>query len=606
MRKRLGASLLTSGRCEFRVWAPGARELELKLVEQGSCVPMKPEGGGYFVTSAPVSAGTPYMFRIDGQRERPDPASRLQSEGVHGPSRVVDLAYDWQDARWQGVPLWQYVIYELHVGTFSGQGTFDGIVPELARLRELGVTAVEIMPVAQFPGTRNWGYDGVYPFAVQDSYGGPRSLQRLVDACHGAGLAVVLDVVYNHLGPEGNYLGDYGPYFTDKYKTPWGSALNFDDAQSEGARRFFIENALQWVEDFHIDALRLDAVHAIIDRSATPFLEELAQAVHRRGEELGRHVYLIAESDLNDARLVRPSAAGGHGLDAMWCDDFHHAAHALISGERSGYYVDFGAVEDLARAWRSAMSRPGEFSPFRQRVHGRPASDLRPEQCVVCTQNHDQVGNRLLGERSSVLLSFEQRKLSAGVLCLAPFIPLLFMGEEYGEPAPFLYFVSHGEPDLLEAVRRGRCDEFSYAGLEAQAADPGSDETYRRCMLNHQLRNEGEHAHLHGLYRHLLQLRARLAPTRPDDTTSYEGKRVLVVQRAHRAWLAFCFSPEVCRLALPMAPGGWRLCASSASTRWGGPSDDVPELVESRGELELTLQPYSFVAYEQRVESADL
>jgi maltooligosyltrehalose trehalohydrolase len=384
--KRLGAIPLPNHNATFRVWAPTARAAELCLgnLEAGKVEriePLQAEGDGYFsATLGGIEPGAQYRFRVDGALERPDPATRLQSDGVHGPSRIVDLAFDWHDEAWRGVPLSKYVIYELHVGTFSRAGTFAGIVPELARLKALGVTAIELMPVAQFPGDRNWGYDGVYPFAVQSSYGGPKGLQRLVDECHRAGLALVLDVVYNHLGPEGNYLSDFGPYFTDRYHTPWGRALNFDGPDSEGVRCFFLENALMWFEDFHVDALRLDAVHAIIDRSARPFLEELADTVHRRAKELGRHWHLIAESDLNDPRVVRPSDLGGHGLDAMWCDDFHHAAHVLLTRETAGYYVDFGRVEDMARAFAGGMSRAGEYSPFRRRRHGRPGPDLTAEQ----------------------------------------------------------------------------------------------------------------------------------------------------------------------------------------------------------------------------------
>jgi maltooligosyltrehalose trehalohydrolase len=597
MRRRLGANILTPDRCEFRVWAPNAGKVELELDQRGRYEVMSAESDGYFALSVGARAGTAYRFRLDGRDDRPDPASRLQSDGVHGPSRVVDLAYDWTDAAWRGVPLWQYVIYELHVGTFSGKGTFAGIVPELARLRDLGVTAVEIMPVAQFPGGRNWGYDGVFPFAVQHSYGGPRGLQQLVDECHRAGLAVILDVVYNHLGPEGNYLGEFGPYFTDKYRTPWGRAMNFDDRESEGVRRYFIENALQWVEDFHVDALRLDAVHAIIDRSALPFLEELATTVHRRAEELGRRAYLIAESDLNDARVVSPSELGGHGLDSMWCDDFHHAAHVLISGENGGYYADFGKVEHLAAAWRSGMSAPGEYSPFRRRRHGRAGAVLAPEQAVVCLQTHDQVGNRLLGERLGALVGFEQQKLAAGLLCLAPFIPLLFMGEEYGELAPFQYFVSHGDPALLEAVRKGRAEEFACFGWQAEAMDPGALETFRRSVLNHELRLGGPHAALYGLYKELLALRAGLPPLEPDRTTSFEAQRVLLAERGRRAWFAFCLASEGVEVTLPIPPGVFRKRLASAAAEWQGPGDATPDVIESAGEARVRLAPYSFVVY---------
>lgn len=596
--RRLGAVILPEGACEFRVWAPEAREVEVRLTDGGRVEPMLPRGDGYFgARLSGVRPGAPYLLRLNREVERPDPASRLQADGVHGPSRVVDLAYPWQDTAWRGVPLWDYVIYELHVGTFSKSGTFEGVIAELARLRDLGVTAIELMPVAQFPGARNWGYDGVFPFAVQSSYGGPRALQRLVDECHRAGIAVVLDVVYNHLGPEGNHLAEFGPYFTDAYKTPWGSAINFDGPDSEGVRRYFIENALQWIEDFHIDALRLDAVHAIIDRSARPFLEELAEVLHRRGEELGRHVYLIAESDLNDPRMVRSSELGGNGLDAMWCDDFHHAAHVLLTGEQSGYYSDFGRVEHLARAWRSAMSSPGEFSPFRKRRHGRAGPDLRPEQCVVCLQNHDQIGNRMRGERLGELVGLEQQKVAAGLVCLSAFVPLLFMGEEYGDPAPFQYFIDHGDPELVEAVRRGRREEFAAFGWMENAPDPAGPETLERCVLNHALRSNPKHAALHALYKRLLEVRRSLSATQWDETIAFEAERVMFVRRDTRAWLAFCLGERAAELTLPVPLGHWRKLLSSADTGWGGPGDAAPASVESDGNIRMLLQPYSFVAY---------
>jgi maltooligosyltrehalose trehalohydrolase len=595
---RLGATLHPHHDCTFRVWAPFARDVEVRLEDRGRLEPLEPEGQGYFAgTLRNVEAGTAYRFRIDGGLERPDPASRLQLDGVHGPSRVVDFAFDWKDSAWRGVPLRQYVIYELHVGTFSRAGTFRGVIPELERLKELGVTAIEIMPIAQFPGARNWGYDGVYPFAAQDSYGGPKEFQRLVDECHRAGIAVILDVVYNHLGPEGNYLSEYGPYFTERYRTPWGSALNFDGPDSDGVRRYFVENALMWFEQFHVDALRLDAVHAIIDRSAKPFLEELAEAVHRRGEELGRHLYLIAESDLNDPRVVRSSGLGGHGLDAMWCDDFHHAAHSLLTGETAGYYADFGQVEHLAQAFRSAMSMPGEYSAYRRRHHGRAAPDLRPEQWVVCIQNHDQVGNRMLGERLNGLVGFEQQKLAAGLVCLSPCIPLLFMGEEYAEPAPFQYFVSHGEQGLLEAVQRGRREEFASFHQGEAAPDPAAPETLARCVLNSELCKVGRHATLHRLYQMLIQFRAVLTAAFPDECVAFEGCRVLLVRRERHVWMAFSFADAVQDIRLPLAPGAWRLQFSSSDAEWDGPGSRLPPHVESTGELTAQLQPHSFAVY---------
>jgi maltooligosyltrehalose trehalohydrolase len=595
---RLGATVLSTRSCSFRVWAPCARRIEVRIDDGARLEPMTPEGLGYFAaTLSNVEVGARYRFRLDGERERPDPASRLQSDGVHGPSRVIDLAHDWQDVAWRGVPLRDYVIYELHVGTFSRAGTFAGIAAQLRRLKSLGVTAIEIMPVAQFPGTRNWGYDGVYPFAVQDSYGGPKGLQRLVDECHRAGLAVVLDVVYNHLGPEGNYLSEFGPYFTERYNTPWGRALNFDGPECEGVRQFFQQNALMWLEEFHIDALRLDAVHAIIDRSATPFLEELAEAVHRLGERLGRHLYLIGESDLNDPRVVRSTELGGLGLDAMWCDDYHHAAHTLLTGERAGYYADFGQVEHLAQAFRSAMSLPGSYSEHRQRRHGRPGPDLRAEQCVVCIQNHDQIGNRLLGERLGTTVAFEQEKLAAGLTCLPAFIPLLFMGQEYGDPAPFQYFISHGDPALLEAIQRGRREEFASFGWSDDAPDPASPATLERCILQPELAESGRHAVLQRLYRHLLKLRAELVTDAPDEALALEARRVLLVRRGRRAWMAFCFSDTTQMITVPVPPGSWHRLVCSSDGEWDGPGSSLAAAIDSTGEVTLELRAHSFVVY---------
>jgi maltooligosyltrehalose trehalohydrolase len=595
---RLGATLLPNRRCEFRVWAPFAKRVDVCLDAGKRIETLRQDGDGYYIAEVPdVEPGAEYELRLDSGPPRPDPASRLQLDGVHGPSRVLDLAFDWKDTGWRGVALRNYVMYELHVGTFSRAGTFRGVAAELRRLKELGVTAIEIMPVAQFPGARNWGYDGVYPFAVQDSYGGPKELQRLVDECHRVGLAVVLDVVYNHFGPEGNFLAEFGPYFTDRYQTPWGAALNFDGPDSEGVRRFFLENALMWLEDFHIDALRLDAVHAIIDRSAKPFLEELADAVHQRGEELGRHLYLIGESDLNDPRVVRSSELGGHGLDAMWCDDFHHAAHALLTGESAGYYADFGRVEHLAQSFRSAMSSPGQYSAHRRRRHGRAACDLRFEQSVVCLQNHDQIGNRMLGERLGALLDFERQKLMAGLTCLSAFVPLLFMGQEYGDPAPFQYFIDHGDAQLVEAVRRGRREEFASFHLNGEAPDPAAIETFESCVLDSELRQGGRHAVLNRFYQRLLELRKSLAPSSPDEPIALEGRRALLVRRNSRTWLAFSFSERSEEVSVPLAPGAWQLVISSADPEWEGPGAGSPARLDSTGDVVLKLPPNSFCIY---------
>jgi maltooligosyltrehalose trehalohydrolase len=420
--------------CTFTVWAPYANSVAVRvLTPYERIVPLARIDRGYHTaTIEGVQPGARYLYRLDDSVEYPDPASRHQPEGVHGPSAVVTPSFPWGDANWRGISLRDYALYELHVGAFTPEGTFDAILPRLGELRNLGITAIELMPVAQFPGDRNWGYDGAFPYAVQHSYGGPESLKRLVDACHAAGLAAVLDVVYNHFGPEGNYAGDYGPYFTNTYHTPWGRAINFDGPDSDEVRRFFIENALYWLREFHFDALRLDALHAILDTSAIPFLAELSARVEELREETGRKLYLIGESDLNDPRLIRQRSRGGLGLDAQWSDDFHHALHALLTGETAGYYADFGAVAQLASTWREGYSFTGQYSGYRRRRHGAPATELPPCSFVVCAQNHDQVGNRAAGDRLSTGISFESLKLSAACVLLSPHVPLLFMGEEYG------------------------------------------------------------------------------------------------------------------------------------------------------------------------------
>ncbi|HLI52577.1 MAG TPA: malto-oligosyltrehalose trehalohydrolase, partial [Thermomicrobiaceae bacterium] len=406
----IGAIYLGDNRVRFRVWAPKADAVEVRIrpVDRQTAelrLEISPvldeEAPGYFellVENTPP--GTRYTYVINHQQDYPDPASRWQPDGVHGPSAVVDTAaIEWTDEHWTGVALRDYVIYELHVGTFSEAGTFDEVIPHLGELAELGITAIELMPVAQFPGERNWGYDGTYPFAAQNSYGGPAGLSRLVDAAHATGIAVVLDVVYNHLGPEGNYINNFGPYFSERYRTPWGSAVNVDGPQSDAVRHYFIENARYWLEELHVDALRLDAIHSIFDQSANPFLRELAAVVHRSARERGRHAYLIAESDLNDPRVIEPPAVNGFGLDAQWNDDFHHAVEVYLIGEQSMRAADFGAFADIIRTYRDGYVYTGQYSPARRRRHGVPLRDVRPNQLVVFLQNHDQIGNRLNGER---------------------------------------------------------------------------------------------------------------------------------------------------------------------------------------------------------------
>jgi maltooligosyltrehalose trehalohydrolase len=573
---------------------------------------MRSKPCGYFhaVVDA-VSAEALYRYRLNHEKVRPDPASRHQPQGVHGPSQVVTDQFEWGDSSWQGLPLEEYVLYELHAGTFTPEGTLDAIIPRIAMLKHLGITAIELMPVAQFPGNRNWGYDGVYPYAVQASYGGPIALKKLVNACHQLGIAVVLDVVYNHLGPEGNYLADFGPYFTDEYKTPWGQAINFDDAGSDEVRRYFLENALYWVIDFHVDALRLDAVHAMVDPSARTFLEELAATVHQAGERLGRNVYLIPESNRNDARIVRACGLGGSGCDAVWNDDFHHSLHALLTREQSGYYVDFGGIEDLEVSYREGLLYSGQYSKYRQRRHGNSSKQVPAKRFVVYAQNHDQVGNRMLGDRLSTLVSFEQLKLAAGVVLLSPYIPLLFMGEEYGERAPFLYFVSHGNPELVEAVRRGRREEFVRFSWIGDIADPQSEDTFLRSKLNWELQSEGQHRILRLFYQGLLRLRREIgALARLDKDTmevvAFRDQKVLFVNRwdaSSRVFAAFHFSGESTELTVPIPLGRWHKQLDSADERWAGKGSQTPASLESPREARLTLRPWSFLLFGQIVTS---
>jgi maltooligosyltrehalose trehalohydrolase len=605
---RVGATYLGDGRGQFLLWAPRADGVEIKIVAPCTRVIAleKAERGYHQAIVEGLDPGALYLFRLDQQKERPDPASRYQPFGVHEPSQLTDPnAFRWSDAQWSGLDLEKYVLYELHVGTFTAEGTFDAILPRLDEIKSLGITAVELMPVAQFPGKRNWGYDGVYPFAVQNSYGGPQALKRLVDACHQREMAVVLDVVYNHLGPEGNYLADFGPYFTAAYRTPWGQALNFDGAQSDEVVRFFVQNALYWLEDFHIDALRLDAIHGIVDRSAQPFLELLGSEAEAFAQQAGRKIHLIAESDLNDSRFVLSRKANGYGLDAQWNDDFHHAVHVLVTGEQRGYYQDFGGLPQLAKAFNEGYVYTGEHSKFRQRRHGNSSRGISGRQLVVFIQNHDQVGNRMLGERLSRLVSFEALKVGAGLLLLSPFVPLIFMGEEYGETAPFLYFTSHSDPDLIAAVRLGRQQEFASFAWPGEPPDPQDEGTFLSSKLDHPRSQQEPQRSLRALYRELLRLRSSLPPLRnlsKEESTAqaFEQQQVLFVRRwADRSQVCVGFNlgdRETC-LNLPFPSGTWDLLLDSSHQRWAGPGGAVPDVLASQGEVELRLPSKSFCLF---------
>lgn len=499
---------------------------------------MTPCPGGWWELDLPEAGpGTDYRFVLDGSEPLADPRSPWQPEGIDGPSRVVDHgAFAWNDAGWRGCSapwLAGGAVYELHLGTFTPEGTFDAAAGHLDHLVGLGVRAVEIMPVNEFSGEHGWGYDGAFLYAPHHAYGGPEGLKRLVDACHLRGLAVILDVVYNHLGPVGNVLERFGPYFTVRYATPWGKAVNLDGAFSDEVRAFFVGNALMWLRDYHVDALRIDAVHAIVDTSAVHFLEELARAVEDLAAAEGRDLFLIAESDLNDPRIVRGPGAGGYGMDAVWNEDFHHALHALLTGERQGYYEDFGSLADVAGCLERAVVYDGRYSRFRRRRHGRPHVGLGGHRFVGFLQNHDQVGNRALGERSAALMSPGLLKVGAALVVTAPFVPMLFQGEEWAASTPFLYFTDHRDPALAAAVREGRRSEFAAFGWKPdQIPDPQAPETFERSKLAWAEAGEGHHATMLAWYRDLLALRRRT----PDLTDGRLG-RVEVAFSEEERWI---------------------------------------------------------------------
>jgi maltooligosyltrehalose trehalohydrolase len=601
----LGATPLPEKGWRFVVWAPAAKQLSIHIVgDNDRVVPMQKSDSGYFETTIKtLQSDAQYLYRFDDGHEFPDPASRFQPEGVHGPSQVMDLNdFKWTDSSWRGLELDRSVIYELHVGTYTPEGTFEALIPHLASLRELGITTIELMPVAQFPGNRNWGYDGVQPFAAQNSYGGPRGLQKLVDAAHAQGLAVALDVVYNHLGPEGNYFNAYGPYFTDKYQTPWGKAINYDGPHSDPVRHFFIANALHWLEHYHIDVLRLDAVHGIFDFGASPFLAELQQAVKELEQRLGRKLHLIAESDLNDSRLLKLPAQGGYALPSQWSDDFHHSLHSLLTGERAGYYSDFGDVHHMAVTMRNGWFYAGQHSNFRRRRHGNSPAGLPRSSFVVCIQNHDQIGNRARGERLNELVNFEALKLAAGVTVLAPFIPLLFMGEEYGEIAPFQYFTSHGDQALIEAVRKGRQEEFAAFAWEGKVPDPQDETTFNNSKLDHKLKNKAPHQTLQALYRDLLAVRREYSLAGSGKVEISENRSAIMMLAGDGASSKLSAVYEFGKsdhtlnpLSLP--PGRWSVRINSADQKWRGPGTFLPKEIKAGDAITLSAQ--SFVVLER-------
>lgn len=600
--KKVGVYYNSDGLATIRVWAPSRKSVRLKLKEQQGLQDLTKDKFGYWeLETKDLKPGMYYKILLDGALERPDPASLSQPEGVHSWSQAVDHSdFAWTDQSWSAPPLSQLILYELHVGTFTADGTFAGVMDKLDHLLQLGVNAIELMPIAQFPGERNWGYDGVFPFAPQNSYGGVGKLKQMVDKCHQKGIAVILDVVYNHLGPEGNYLADFGPYFTDKYHTPWGRSLNYDDQYSDHVRNFFLQNAIMWLEDYHFDGLRLDAVHAIIDTGPVHFLKELRLRVDELEGKTGKKYILIAESDLNDIRILEDYDNGGYGLQAQWADDFHHAVHTLATGEDMGYYRDFGRTDQLAKSIKQAFVYDGQYSENRKKTVGTQPQGMPPEKFVVCIQNHDQVGNRMLGDRLSKLVSFEMLKLAAGILLSAPYVPMLFMGEEFAEDQPFLYFVNHGSPDLIEAVRAGRRKEFEAFEWGGDVPDPQSPDTFLNSKLQWDYTENEQKSIMLSYYKALIKARKEglFASLAIDPKIDYrEENHFLTASSGEGKQAVFAclnFGTKAQSVSFPEGRHAWNKVIASPDLRWAGPRDMEQALEPGQ---EVTVPPSSFSFY---------
>ncbi|EHQ29340.1 malto-oligosyltrehalose trehalohydrolase [Mucilaginibacter paludis] len=604
--RSVGVTYDDNGNAHILVWVPLAKDkVELFLPGDNVTLPLQKQDAGYWhLITNQVKPDVIYQFILDGDQKLADPASLFQPDGVHGLSQTFNVNdFAWTDSHWNNLPLNKYIFYELHTGTFTPEGTFEGIEKKLDYLKELGITAIEIMPVAQFPGSRNWGYDGVFPFAVQNSYGGPAGLQKLVNACHQKGLAVVLDVVYNHIGPEGNYLGEFGPYFTDKYKTPWGDAINFDDAWCDAVRQYYVENVLMWFRDFHIDALRMDAVHAIKDMSPKHVLAQMKESVYQLMEVTGRTHHLVIECDLNDVRYINPLDEGGYGIDAQWTDEFHHALRVTAGQEKDGYYSDFKGIADLATAYKNAYVYTGQYSAQRFKTFGTEANENGGQQFVVFSQNHDQVGNRMLGERTSTLHSFEMQKLLAAAVMVSPYLPMLFMGEELSQPNPFLYFVSHGDDTLIEAVRKGRKAEFADFHAEGEAPDPQAVDTFERSKFEWELFEREPHQSMLQYYKALIRLRKQnkvlSSLNRKNIKVFYdEAANTLMLHRWHDGSYLISllnFSGQQQSAELPFQKDTWQKIFDSADPQWRGPSASA-EFVEAGSSV--LLQPQSILIYQ--------
>ncbi len=567
-----GASAGRTG-TTFAVWAPMADTVALILGDDRTFDLVRSDDGFWKAEIAGVGHGDRYRYSIDGGAPLPDPASAWQPDGVHAASAVVDPArFVWTDQGWRGRGLVGAVVYELHIGTFTPGGTLDDAIPELERLSTLGITTIELMPVNAFPGERNWGYDGVYPFAVQQSYGGPEALARFIDAAHRSDLAVILDVVYNHLGPEGNHLPAFGPYFTDAYTTPWGPALNVAGRHSDGVRSYFAENAARWIRDFHVDGFRFDAVHAIVDPTANPFWAEICIAARSAAAAARRSIVLIGESSDNDPRQLHPIEHDGIGLDAVWCDDVHHNLRVAATGDRRGYYADYdGTATELADTIGHRWKFRGQYSTARGRRHGRPVDDVAPHRFVACSQNHDQVGNRPAGDRPDHHVTASQRRFAPSTVLLSPYTPMLFMGEEYGELAPFPFFVDHTDPDVLRATNEGRRAEFEGADWSVEVPEPGARSTFESAVLDPSIVERDERsAELLAMYTELLRLRREMpSVTSPTATQQIDqiGDAVTILRTLDGRTTTVVINESDASVELPI---DGTLEFASDDTRWGG------------------------------------
>ena len=607
----IGAQYLQNNNTHFTVWAPEKETMQVHIVHPTEQkMQMQKDKEGYFhITVENVQPGSRYYFMPDDKKDVPDPASGYQPEDVFGPSEVIDhTAYQWKDRDWRGLPFNDLILYELHVGTFTPEGTFEAIIPFLDDLVDTGINAIELMPINQFSGNRNWGYDATYPYAVHHSYGGPEGLKKLVDACHQKGIAVFLDVVYNHLGPEGNFLSQFGPYFTDKYCTPWGDAFNFDGEWSDGVREYISENPIYWFRNYHIDGLRLDAIHEIYDKGAVTIWQLIQQKVKEAEQQLGRCLYLTAECDLNSPRIIKHTEDGGLGFNAQWLDDFHHILYVFLDPAGRDRYIDFNRMEQLAKAYKEGFVHSGEWVEFRKRKHGTSSAGVPGDRFVAFNLNHDQVGNRIGGERLSMLVSFEKQKLAAAALMLSPYIPMLFMGEEYSEDTPFFFFISHHDKNNIKAVQEGRRNEFANYGLKEgqDFPDPYDENTFNRCKLQWHKRKEGRYKVMLEWVKRLIQLRRTNNILQNFDKNNIQAYNInqdgLIVTRQDdggRDFLVcgFNFSDKSLPNALPPYKDNWYKIIDSKEAEWMVDEKAAPSPVAVSGGKTIILQPYSVVVY---------